>query len=142
MQIFICLSIALVKPGSVESLHAQQAHELDMDHVVINFFRFRWALTFIGPLSYCIARLSLEHTHEMVENDKHGGFLPVTLKVFLCRFPVHRPYYHSKYKVANLLAVDTKTFVKDKMDDARLPASEIIFLLWFITIAAAQDLNL
>jgi len=44
--------------------------------------------------------------------------------------------------VANLLAVDTKTFVKDKMDDARLPASEIIILLWFITIAAAQDVNL
>ena len=45
----------------------------------------------------------------------------------------------SKYKVANLLAVEinleTKTFVKAMMDDDHLTTSETLILLWFNTIA-------
>ena len=87
----------------------------------------------IGKL--CLEQTQAIHYYAKTKKDSKigniGGF-----------FFVEFPYIdeNSEYQVADLLAVDidmdTHRFVKAKMDDMHLTASETLILLWFNTIAA------
>ena len=103
-------------------------------------FLVKYGIIQVKPLEIesLIATLCLEQSqvvHYCVksnhENKSEAAFL----------FPDF-PYVdnNSKYQVADLFAVDidltTKKFLKAKMDDIDLTASETLILLWFNTIAA------
>ena len=71
----------------------------------------------------------------------------LSINLFLCRklynsLFLQFPYVDNdcNYQVADLFAVDidldTKRFVKAKLDDINLNAKETVILLWFNTIAA------
>jgi len=87
----------------------------------------------IGTL--CLEQTQAIHYYARTEPDSELGDIA---GFFFADFP----YIDSncKYQVADLLAVDidlkTKKFVKAKMDDDNLTASETLILLWFNTIAA------
>ena len=87
----------------------------------------------IGKL--CLEQTQAIHYYAKTKKDSKigniGGF-------FFAEFPYIDE--NSEYKVADLLVVDidmdTHRFVKAKMDDMHLTASETLILLWFNTIAA------
>lgn len=89
--------------------------------------------TLIGKL--CLEQTQAIHYYARTELDSKLGDIA---GFFFAKFPYIDN--NCKYQVADLFAVDidlkTKKFVKAKMDDDVLTASETLILLWFNTIAA------
>lgn len=83
----------------------------------------------------CLEQTQAIHFYAKTKPDSDRGNIA---GFFFANFPYVDN--NSKYQVADLFAVDidldTKRFVKAKMDDQDLSASETLILLWYNTIAA------
>lgn len=111
---------------------------------ILSIRQFFFKRGIIKPIPFdineLIGTLCLEQTQAIhyYARTKPGSALGNVAAFFFADFPYIDE--NNEYQVADLFAVDidldTKKFVKAKMDDENLNASETLILLWFNTIAA------
>jgi len=107
----------------------------------IRIFLVKYGILKVKPfdINIVIGKLCLEQSQAIhyYARTKRGSKLGDVAGFLFADFPYIDQ--DSKYQVADLLAVDidlkTKKFVKAKLDDTNLTASETLILLWFNTIS-------